>query len=94
MSVSIYPYSYQTNTVTFTLSDSGIGIAPEKLDKIFDPFVQADASTTRKFCGTGLGLAIVKQFVVKMGGELTVKSEENKGIRYKFNMVVLKLSTC
>jgi CheY-like chemotaxis protein len=74
------------NNVTFSVSDSGIGIEPDNLERIFDPFVQADASTTRKFGGTGLGLAIVKQLVVKMGGELTVKSEENKGTQFNFSI--------
>lgn len=59
--------------------DSGIGIAPEKLDSIFDPFVQADSTVTRRFGGTGLGLSISRRIAVALGGELTVTSEEGRG---------------
>ena len=59
--------------------DTGMGIATDKLEAIFDPFVQADLSVTRKFGGTGLGLAISRRIAAAMGGEITVKSQEGLG---------------
>jgi PAS domain S-box-containing protein len=59
--------------------DTGIGISPEGLGKIFDPFVQADSAITRRFGGTGLGLTISRRFAAALGGELTVASELGKG---------------
>lgn len=65
--------------VKFDISDTGIGIAKEHLDSIFDSFTQAGADTTRKFGGTGLGLTICRQLVGLMGGEISVKSTLGKG---------------
>ncbi|MFT3932512.1 MAG: PAS domain S-box protein [Chitinophagaceae bacterium] len=65
--------------IYITVKDSGIGIAPEKVNKIFEGFTQADSSTTRKYGGTGLGLTISKSLAELMGGTLTVESEINKG---------------
>jgi CheY-like chemotaxis protein len=65
--------------VTLTVTDTGRGIKPEELGKIFQPFVQGDASTTRQYGGTGLGLAISQRFCRMMGGEITVRSEWGKG---------------
>jgi signal transduction histidine kinase len=65
--------------INFEISDNGIGITSEQLDKLFHPFTQADASTTRKYGGTGLGLAITKRFAEMMGGTVTVTSEISKG---------------
>ncbi|MCU4675901.1 ATP-binding protein [Catenovulum sp. 2E275] len=62
-----------------TVEDTGIGMSVEQLDKVFNTFEQADASTTRKFGGSGLGLTITKSLVELMDGELTVKSEPNVG---------------
>ena len=66
----------------FDVTDTGIGIAPEFVDTIFDSFTQAGADTTRKFGGTGLGLTICKQLVTLMGGEISVHSELGKGTTF------------
>ncbi len=71
-----------TMQVEIEVSDTGIGIAPEKLDVIFDSFTQADARTTRKYGGTGLGLTISKRLTELMGGTLTVKSILKEGTTF------------
>jgi CheY-like chemotaxis protein len=77
-------------TVQFTISDTGIGIAPEKQQVIFNPFSQADSSTTRKYGGTGLGLTISNRLVEMMQGRMWLESEPGKGSRFHFT-VRLKL---
>jgi len=72
--------------VHFRVSDTGIGIAPEKRRAIFEPFTQADSSSTRKFGGTGLGLSISRRLVEKMGGRLEVESEVGKGSAFSFSV--------
>ncbi len=66
-------------TVVITVKDTGIGIEAQILDKLFDPFTQADGSITRKYGGTGLGLSIVKKLTEKMGGEIGIISEPGLG---------------
>ncbi|MEH6565415.1 MAG: ATP-binding protein [Halopseudomonas sp.] len=68
------------------VTDTGIGIAAERLESMFDAFQQADSSTSRRFGGTGLGLSIARTFVQKMGGELVAHSTEGKGSRFNFHI--------
>ncbi|MHB0946357.1 MAG: hybrid sensor histidine kinase/response regulator [Sedimentisphaerales bacterium] len=65
--------------IRFDVEDTGIGISPDKHEKIFEPFVQADGDTTRKFGGTGLGLTVVKQLTELLGGQISLTSQEGKG---------------
>jgi PAS domain S-box-containing protein len=69
----------QPSTIIFRVSDTGIGMTPEQVARLFQAFTQADASTSRKFGGTGLGLAISRKFCQLMGGDITVQSEHGKG---------------
>ena len=72
--------------------DTGIGMTPEQLEKIFDPFTQADNSVTRRFGGTGLGLSISQRIVKAMGGELTAKSIVGQGSVFSFDIDVGDIS--
>jgi PAS domain S-box-containing protein len=72
--------------IIFEVRDTGIGMTREQVQHIFDPFTQADASTTRKYGGTGLGLAISQHFCRMMGGEITVESETGTGTTFRVRL--------
>ncbi len=72
--------------IMFSVRDTGIGIQPDQLASIFEPFRQADASTTRKFGGTGLGLSICRRLVMLMGGDLQVHSTPGAGSNFTFTL--------
>ena len=72
----------------FTVQDSGIGIMQERLAEVFDPFTQADSSTSRQFGGTGLGLSISKKLALLMGGDLGAESEYGKGSTFSFTVLL------
>ena len=72
--------------VTFRVTDAGIGMKKEQVRRLFQPFTQADASTTRQYGGTGLGLTITRRFCQMMGGDVTVESQVGKGSRFTIHL--------
>jgi PAS domain S-box-containing protein len=88
--VNVYPETISSKSVQlhFSVSDTGIGIPAEKIELVFRPFEQAEASTTRRFGGTGLGLTISKQLVEKMQGRIWVESELGHGSVFHFTALL------
>jgi len=84
--VSLLSEDMQKATIEFTVSDTGIGIPENKLEKIFENFEQATNSTSKNYGGTGLGLAIAKQLVERQGGSIHVKSKIDEGTSFNFRL--------
>jgi signal transduction histidine kinase/DNA-binding response OmpR family regulator len=80
---------HHSSRIRFHVSDTGIGMSAEQVDRLFQAFIQAEASTSRKYGGTGLGLAISKNFSQMMGGELTVQSELGKGSSFTVTLPIM-----
>lgn len=93
ISVQPSPNAGETGAVSFSVVDSGIGVAADKLESIFDNFTQADVSTTRQYGGTGLGLAISRRLVELMGGTIWVESEQGKGSGFYFTAMLKPAET-
>jgi PAS domain S-box-containing protein len=90
LSVRLIKQDESKVTIEFAVSDTGIGIPEQKIDKIFENFQQASSGTSRIYGGTGLGLAIVKQLVEQQGGVVGVKSEIGKGSTFSFTLSFYK----
>ena len=78
------PCDSESVTLSIAVEDQGIGMHPQEIARVFDPFTQADGSMTRRFGGTGLGLTISRRLITLMGGDLTVTSQPGQGCRFVF----------
>ncbi|MBC9912872.1 ATP-binding protein [Chitinophaga varians] len=90
ISVELLPEKSDSQHVTicFKVTDTGIGIQPELLDRIFDTFVQGDSATTREYGGTGLGLSITRKLVELMGSPISVESQPQHGTTFRFSLTL------
>jgi signal transduction histidine kinase/ActR/RegA family two-component response regulator len=85
-SIAVRVAAAQPERIRFEVQDSGIGIEPDKLDRMFEPFMQADVSMTRTYGGNGLGLSIAKELVERMGGTIGAESEPGRGSTFWFEL--------
>jgi PAS domain S-box-containing protein len=86
ITLAAVPDARHPGWITFRVADTGIGMTPEQLDKLFQRFTQADSTTTRRFGGTGLGLAITKAFASMLGGRVEVESQPNQGTTFTIRL--------
>ncbi|PJJ79913.1 ATP-binding protein [Mucilaginibacter auburnensis] len=86
ITASLVKKNDEFTTIDFEVTDTGIGIEPEKIDHIFESFTQASSATTRKFGGTGLGLTITKRLLELMGSQIKVRSELGRGSTFYFSL--------
>jgi CheY-like chemotaxis protein len=86
VALRIGPPSNDGTRIAFEVEDTGIGMTPEQLERVFEPFVQGDGSTTRRFGGTGLGLCIAKRLTTLLGGELGVRSTPGVGTSFRLDL--------
>ena len=93
VSTALLNEAAESVTIQFTVADTGIGIAEDKITTIFDSFQQASSETARLFGGTGLGLAIVKQLVEAQGGKVTATSKITEGSVFSFDLTFLKTNS-
>ncbi|MDO5484285.1 MAG: ATP-binding protein, partial [Desulfovibrionaceae bacterium] len=91
--ISLTAESPDSVTLAFRIADTGIGMSQEQIDRIFTPFEQADASTSRKFGGTGLGLSISRNLVQMMGGKISIESAPDQGSVFSFELTFPKSET-
>jgi signal transduction histidine kinase/DNA-binding response OmpR family regulator len=87
VTVSATPLAAERHEIHFAVRDTGIGIPPDRFHRLFQSFIQVDASTTRRYGGTGLGLAISKRLAELMGGRIWAESEAGKGSTFHFTIV-------
>ncbi|WP_052476470.1 ATP-binding protein [Cohnella kolymensis] len=92
ISVRVRLAKEDASLLAITVTDTGIGIDPDQLTNIFEPFVQIDSFTTRKYEGTGLGLAISSKIVGMMGGEIYAESDGKSGSSFTFTIRLQKIS--
>lgn len=91
LNVSLEMAEKQTDRIRFDIEDTGIGIAPEQVDRIFEAFTQADSTTTRKYGGTGLGLTITRRLAELLGGTLTVISQPGQGSVFTLRLPLIPM---